>query len=135
MALPDVGKAIYEALRDDASVAALVGTRIFDSHVPAGFTLPYLHFTQVAGGDTNVAIHRDVNVVYQVTAVAEKQSTAKSIIDAAHDVLHKAALDVTDWSNYRTVAEGYRTAVDTYEGKQYFQRSFDVRVLVDKASA
>lgn len=132
MSIPDIEAAIYSVLSADGTVTGLVGTNIADTFVPQSFTRPYLVISQIAGGNTNISGLDDVNVIFQITAVAESNSSAKQAIEAAHDALHKVELSITGWSNYRTVAEDYQHRVDTYDGEQYFMRSFRLRVEADE---
>lgn len=124
--------ALYSKLTSGTALAALVSTRIYDTHVPASGTYPLVLFQHVAGGDTNSSPRRDVDVQFRVEAMARSAAEARQIAGFIDDLLHEQELTITGWSNYRLVAEALFNRVDQDEMQQVFRKGAIYRISVDK---
>lgn len=91
----ELWQAVFDALTADAALQAMLGQppRIFD-HVPDNTPFPYLVIgdgaTLEAGSDTGAgSLHR---LVLHAWSRAHGRSECRALMDAAHAVLHEAAL-------------------------------------------
>ena len=87
--MKNVRKAIYELLRDDAAVAAIVANRIYPISLPQGITSPSVVYTMITE-DTDYNMQGSSGLVQArmtIDAIALSQSAAFDLADAAKNVL------------------------------------------------
>jgi len=90
----DIEEAVRDRLAADATVAALVSTRIYGQKLPPGTTLPALTFFRVGpsrrvsamGGDTGLAVAR-----FQVSSWAETYDALVTLAAAVRGALKRMA--------------------------------------------
>lgn len=84
-----IQEALVDLLRDDVTVAGLVGTRIYPMALPQNATLPGIVYQQLSGGkehshDANADLERPR---FQFTAIAGTYSGAAALAKAIVDCL------------------------------------------------
>jgi hypothetical protein len=110
-----VEQTLYDTLRNDATVAGLVSTRIFPQVAPDNAATPYIVY-QVIGNDPHNTLAGAPNSeqkTVQVGCISNTYSEAKDIAVAC-----KAAING---------ANGYCT----FEGDDYFAQTENHRVMLD----
>lgn len=110
-----VEQTIYDTLRNDATVAGLVSTRIYPLVAPDNADTPYITYQVIDSGPHNklVGAADSEQKTVQVNCTSNSYSEAKSIAVAC-----KAAVNGT---------VGYCT----YEDDDYFPQTENHRVLLD----
>lgn len=118
-----VNQWIYETLSGDATIASLVGTRIYEGLAPQGAALPFVVFQFMAGADVvAVGAVRVMNSgLYQVKAICqgESYSPAAAIADRIDTLLQGANGSVSDGVIYGCTREQPLTLIEQEHGIQY----------------
>lgn len=103
MASPNkaIEKALYTALKDDSTLANLVGgtanPRIFNSALPTSNpTFPSVIFHLQGGGNTQESPREDHVTTYAIKAVSTTVSEGHDIDNAVADVLKSGDISVAD---------------------------------------
>jgi len=86
--------AIYTILKDDSTVAAIVGTRIYGSTAPQKVTTPYIVYRRISG------------VRWRTMAGASGKAQPRMQVD----------LYDTGYNDVKTLANAARVALDDYKG-------------------
>lgn len=123
----DLETAIYSKLTTTGGTA-LYANRVYPLQAPQDAALPYVIVTYVAGGDTNESPSRVVDMVYQITAWAADQPTARQIADALESALHNQSLTISGWNHIATTQEGLLADVETEGMQQYWMRGAEYRI-------
>jgi hypothetical protein len=91
----ELQKAIFEALRGNGALAALVGTRIFD-HAPVNVAFPYITFGRTSVYDWSTATESGTEQLFTVHAWSKGKGKkeALEIMELAREALHDAALEL-----------------------------------------
>ncbi len=98
--------AIYSTLSGGTALTGLLGgTAVYQDAAPDGANLPYVVFSLPAGGPRNIYPHDMREQVVFARGYAATSTQAGSIDAAVSSLLHKRALTVTGYTNYRTVRE------------------------------
>lgn len=99
--IDSVSKALRAKLVGTSAITNVVSTRIYNTHVPEGVSLPYLVFQHVAGGTTNETPTDALDVQFQVKAVSLDPVQAGALEASVRAALHNAALATQDgWGFY-----------------------------------
>jgi len=106
---------LYDTLRNDASVAAIVSTRIFPNLAPQNAAVPYVTYQLISTVPHNLlkGAAPSERKVFQVNCISNTYLQAKSIAEAA-----KTAINGT---------VGYCVG----EGDDYFEQTQNHRVRLD----
>lgn len=129
-----LAQGIYDKLRNNAGVSALVGTRIRNQFAPQGLALPYIVFNQAAGGYEDDTAGEMFNGLIQMDCWAETRTAADSILDAVIALFQDDTLTVSGWNVFWVHHETQRTDFEEQSGKQYYRASGDFRVRMQKVS-
>lgn len=97
--------ALFEQLKDNAGVAAIVSTRIYNSVAPEGSALPFIVLEQIGGdrdhhtGGANGLTRRE----FQITSYDDKPNDAETLAEAIRDALDgfRGTMGTTDTENVR----------------------------------
>ena len=91
----ELQKAIFEALGANATLAALVGTRVFD-HAPANAAFPYITFGRTSVYDWSTGTESGTEHLFtlHVWSKAKGKKEALEIMELARGTLHDAALEL-----------------------------------------
>ncbi len=113
---------IYSTLTNDATLAALVGSRVYPSKLPQAVTFPAVMFTRVGGP-------RDVHLSgasgsgrprYRFDCWADTHDGAEAVFNALRDAMDGlgavAAMDATDL--YDSDEDAHRITIDYYHHHQ-----------------
>ena len=99
--IDSVSKALRTKLVGTSAVTNVVSTRIYNTHVPEGVSLPFIVFQHVAGGTTNETPTDALDVQFQVKAVSENDAQAAAVEALIRAALHNVQLTTQDgWLFY-----------------------------------
>lgn len=117
-----IEEALQAHLTDDADVAALVGTRVYPLRAEQGAARPYLVYQRIStprvrshSGPSGLAYPR-----FQITAVADSYSAARSLANAVREALDGYSGDMGDAPGIRANAfvdndaDGWEEASEAY---------------------
>ncbi len=128
MALPNLNKSLYVALKVDAGVAAIVGTKIYLLKNMAGTSVPYLVYYLASNVPQNINPSELHNYIYRVDCWESKPPLARTLASAVFDALHLQTLTVTSHTNYWTAVEREQSFVDTVDETEFYRHVLDVRI-------
>lgn len=131
---------LYSKLTGDATLASLIGARVYSYMAPLGATLPAIIYAYQGGKDvTEVANYRIFNSgLYQVKAVGQGESMV-AIAAIAHridTVLHRSSGTVSGGAILACVREPGRSALSYAEytnGVRYNHLGGIYRILVQES--
>ena len=128
---------LYSKLTDDATLAGLIGARVYSYMAPLGATLPAIIYAYQGGVDvTEVANYRIFNSgLYQVKAVGQGESMV-AIATIAHridEVLHRASGSVTGGAILACVRERPLSYPEFTNGVRYNHLGGIYRILVQES--
>lgn len=122
----ELQKAVYDALKGDAQLTILVGTKVYDS-VPAGTGFPYV----AIGDDTAVPFDSDTFDGMEMTLTIHSwarglgRKEVKTIMGNVYRILHKSTLNMNGHTMVLMRFEFAETDLDpdgvTYHGVQRFR--------------
>lgn len=119
-----VDTALYGTLSAGTALTSqLAGTTsIYHGAAPRDSSLPYIIFSQSAGGDANDTPRRRKDLVYTIQAVSDASYRTAGLIDAAvDDLLHGQTLTVSGWTNFWTMREQDIEYIETADdGRRIF---------------
>jgi hypothetical protein len=104
-----------------ALISALGGTAIYYAQAPDGAALPFLIFSNQAGGPTNDTPLDTRDQIVFVRAYAAAPLQAGSIDALASALLHRNSISVSGYTNYWTSRE---TELSTVENPPDGQRTY-----------
>jgi hypothetical protein len=108
-------QAVYAALAAAPAIQALVGDppRLYD-HVPAATAYPYLTLGETGVADWSNKSFSGAELVLTLHAWSRTRGRqeAKAMLDAAHAVLHRAALSVSGHTLVELAFAGAETLLD-----------------------
>lgn len=127
-----VGSALYAALTTSAGTA-FYGTRVFEQLAPEGVALPYVVFTQIAGGNDNLTPNSSADLVYSVECIAQSLGSARTGNGYIQSALGSVQFqfNVTGYSNYACQRQEAFARLDNVGGTQYWRRGDNYRVRFD----
>ena len=124
--------AIYDALANDVSVAAKVGTNIFrDTASQQTTAAVYIVYAQIGGGETQLSPVGAFDGNYLIQAVSRtSQADAEQIGDAVRNALHMKPFTVSGWSVIWTEITGHIPSfeLDTQSGRKSWIAGRQVRI-------
>lgn len=126
--LPPQEIGLYNKLLGDSALAALVGTKIYNSQAPDGTAYPYVIFYIADEGIPNDTPGMRTDTIFRVEALGATRASAKGAFDAAFTALHLQTLTVTGWDNYFTAVYNTRRLIETIAGNQVWRYIMDVNV-------
>lgn len=109
--------ALYEELKDNAGVSALVSTRVYSTVAPEGAALPFVVFQQLGGdhdhhmGGANGLTRREIQIAYYANKPKDAEAGGEAIRDAI-DGFH-GTMGTVVTANVRMSHLG--SAIDTFE--------------------
>jgi len=129
---------VFEELTGDATLTALVGSRVYRNLAPPGATLPYVVWTFVASVDRNAVGSRSIMFTRPILDIkgvvpGTDSAAADAIADAIHGAVNgKQRLDVAVGE---LVVLGCRREsliefVEMTEDQQYIHRGGSYRLMV-----
>lgn len=124
--------ALYSRLSTYGPGTAFYGTRVYDSIAPQTTVLPYVVFQLTAGGDTNQAQKRIMDVEYRVECVSDTHMGARTGAGHIEDALRLEPLALTGWAHIATTQEQLYSLVDNIGGKLYHRRGAFYRIRMSK---
>lgn len=124
--------ALYTRLTTYAAGTAFYGVRVYDSVAPQTATFPYVMFQLTAGGETNQAQKRVIDVEYRVECVSDTHAGARTGAGHIEDALRLAPLALTGWAHIATTQEQLYSLVDNIGGKLYHRRGAFYRIRMSK---
>ena len=101
-----IAPAIYTNLTGGtALVAALGGTAIYSDIAPEARALPYVVYSLQAGTEENITPSDLRSSLVYVRAYAASRQSAENIAGLVFDLLNKATLSLTGFTNFFTACE------------------------------
>lgn len=128
-----VNTALYSKLSvGSALVTLLGGTTIYSQLAPDGKPLPYVVFSQQAGGPLNINPSDLREPLYFVRGFASSAALAGSIDAACSGLLHKQALSVTGYTHVFTQREEeFETVEIEPSGEKIYMAGAFYRITLD----
>jgi hypothetical protein len=127
--LTPIETGIFDTLRTNSSVAALVGgsaisaTRIYKEQAPdhiSGGTAAYIVFDHVAGGDENDTPTRSFDVDYQIICWSSTSAGARTLQGHVDTALRLNAFTITGFTVYWCMPGALITNTENDEGRQFY---------------
>jgi hypothetical protein len=116
-----------------ALTSTLGGTFIYNTNAVDEKVLPYVVFSQQAGGPDNITPSDSRDLVYFVRGYSESNSQAGTIDAQISALLHNQVLTVTGYTNYGLMRE---TDVSNYElssaGVRTYMAGALYRIMLDQ---
>lgn len=134
----DVAGKIDEALYSKLTTApgtAFYGTRVYDTLAPFGTPLPYVVFTQVAGGNDNLTPNPSDTVLYRIECIAANMKDARTgsgYIEQTFDLQY--TLTIMGYVNYAMFEQRFYRLIDSVGGTQYYRRGQEYEIRIDQGS-
>lgn len=132
--LAAVKTGIYTALTSGTALTAQLSgtTAIYWEQAPDHESLPYVVYSQVAGGPLNITPSDIREAIYYIRGYAYSDDTAANIDNAISNILHGHTLSIAGYTNYRTQREEDITTLDiepsgerVYSAGAYYRISLD----------
>lgn len=127
-----VDAAIFTKLTT-SSGTSFYGIRVYDSQAPEGTQLPYIIFTQIAGGNDNLTPNDSNDLVYRIECVGSVRAQAAQGCGLIQTTLGSVQyeLPVTGYSNYSLFRQEAFRRIDNIGGTQYWRRGDNYRLRYD----
>lgn len=105
-----IEQTLYDAIRNDATVSAIAGTKIYPNVVPDNVDAPYISYQLIAGTAYNKldGVPDGEHKLMQVNCMSKSYSQVKAMEDAV-----KSALDVSI-GYLMSSSDGYYTSTETH---------------------
>lgn len=132
MSLPNLNKALYEALVGNGAVAAIVGTKVYNTQVTANVTPPYLVYYLVSGYSMNWVAHDIFSYTYRVDAWQTTAKLARTLSEAVFDALHQQTLTVSGFNNYWMAVHREQSFIENVSGSQWYRHVLDIEIKCDE---
>lgn len=128
---------IYNQLAAGTALTTLIGgtvtPRIYNKLAPDDATLPYVLFSQQAGGPMNINPSELTENIIFIRAYSSTDASARQVFDAVDGLMHKATLTISGYTNIWCARD---TDLDNVEnspsGEKYYMCGGLYRIQTDK---
>ena len=104
---------IYDTIRNDADISAVVGTRVYDN-VPTNPTYPFVTIGDIGSVDFGSHTHSgfECTAIVHVWARVQGRKTVQQVMNDIYNVLHEVDLGITGFATLSCRESASRVLVE-----------------------